>query len=593
MIPDSVLSEIQDKVNIVDVISPFAPLKRAGRNFKGRCLFHEEKSPSFMVSPDKQIFHCFGCGVSGNIFGFLMKYKKIGFREAAQELADRAGVQIPEDEAVRAKNESRNEIYQAVKVAAVFYQEAFREAPSESPVKRYAAKRGLTDETLRKFGIGFSPEAWDAFYQYGTKRLAAPLLEKAGLIMAKTGGGFYDRFRNRLMFPIQDAKGNHIGFGARTLDDSVPKYLNSPETEIYHKGWQLYGLNLAADSARRQDQLILVEGYMDVIACVQAGVENVVAASGTALTIEQIRLMKRYTRNVVVLFDADKAGEMATLRGLDLLVQEECEVRVAEMPQGDDPDTYIKAHGAQKFKEGVIGAAKTLFDYKFGFLGKRFNAKKAEDKARIAMEMIETLRKIPNAVLRASFITKLAQELKVPEAAIAAEMEKKGAGLGAVMEPAPASAASARAVGGEAPMIERLLIGLFLTFPDSAAQARGRIQAADFNHASARSVAEMIFESGDEPVKPAQLLNRVQDDREASQLVARAVHEAEHIEDAGKALLDCIRHLENGRRDRRREELRRQITAAELGGDLEKRNKLLAEFMEFSKKEKLAGNEKK
>ncbi len=586
MIPDSVLAEIQDKLNIADFINTFVPLKRAGRSFKGLCPFHQEKTPSFVVSPDKQIFHCFGCGASGTIISFHMKHQSLEFRDAVRELADRAGVTIPEDVGRREQASSKNEVFEVIKAAEDFYIRALENAGESSVVRAYVKKRGLTRDALSKFGIGYSPDAWDQLIAHLGNKAGLPLLERAGLVLPKQGGGHYDRFRNRLMFPIRDVRGNHLGFGARALDDSIPKYLNSPETEIYQKGKHLYGFHLAADAVKKLDEVVIVEGYMDLIACVMAGTDNVVASSGTALTVDQIRLVKRYTRNVTALFDADKAGEMATLRGLDLLVQEDCSVRIAEMPLGNDPDTYIRSEGAEAFREKVLAGAKTFFDYKIALLGRRYPVKTVEGRVRIAMEMIETLRKVPNAVLKAGLVRRLSEELKLSENALQTEMEKKGDGISGMLKNAATAAREtpARPGTGE-PMSERILIGLLLNFPEYVIRARPLVASADFKNAKSRSIIEFILAGADEDegVKPAQILNRIGDDAEGSSLVTRALHEAATIEDPDKAFEDCVRWIERCRKESRKDILAQEIRAAEMGGDLEKRNRLLVEFQELSK----------
>jgi DNA primase len=578
VIPDAVIREIQERTNIVDVISEFAPLRKMGRNFKGLCLFHEEKTPSFVVSPEKQIFHCFGCGASGNVFTFLMKQKKMDFPDAVRELGAKAGVPVPEDDRDGGVRSSvLKELAGAVQCAADFYARKLEEAPEGSPVRRYVASRGLGREALGAFGIGYSPEAWDELYRYASKRLSAETLEKAGLIMRKSSGGYYDRFRNRLMFPLVDVKGSAIGFGARALDDGFPKYLNSPETPIYQKGKHLYGMNRAVEALKDDDRLVLVEGYMDVVTCVQGGVRNVAASSGTALTPDQVRLIKRFTRNVTVLFDGDKAGEMASLRGLEILVQEDCDVRIAELPEGHDPDSYMRAAGGERFRRNVLDRAKSLFDYKFDALRKRYDPALLEEKVKIAMEMLETIRKAPNAVFRSSLVKRLSDELRVPETALLAEMEKKGAGVRTLVR---AGEASPEARGREAyvPMIERILIGLFLAFPECTERAKRAVTLEDFKNGRARSVAELIFAAGEEPLGPSQILNRVRDDAEASTLVAQSIHEVENIGDHEKAFRDCLRHLEDSRRKRRREALRREIEHAETRGDHARVRELLHEF---------------
>ena len=312
MIPDALLNQIQDRTDIVEIISAYVPLKRAGQNFKAPCPFHHDKTPSFIVSPGKQIFHCFGCGAGGNVFGFLMKYEKNDFREVVQALADRAGIEIPKDRRSGLEEERFAEYAKANQWALDFYRNFLLKESQAEKARAYLKKRGLLDVTTAAFGLGFAPADWDRFYEALRGRVADPILEKLGLIIPKKGGGYYDRFRDRLIFPILDTRGTCVAFGGRVLDDSLPKYLNSPESDFYSKGRNLYGLYQAKKPIRDRDAVVIVEGYMDLIACHQAGVQHVAASLGTALTSEQVRLIKRNTKNVFILYDADKAGEMAT-----------------------------------------------------------------------------------------------------------------------------------------------------------------------------------------------------------------------------------------------------------------------------------------
>ena len=338
LIPENILEDILGRVDIVEVISGYIPLKRAGRNFKALCPFHHEKTPSFMVSPDKQIYHCFACGVGGNAFNFLMQYERLEFPEAVEALARKAGVNLPKDQ----KQDQRavsliTQLYKINELAADFYAHNLISSQGSS-ARSYFLKRGLKDETIKTFNLGFAHDRWDLLINYlRAKGISLSLLEKAGLVLAKEGGGYYDRFRNRLIFPILDIKSRVLGFGARVLGDALPKYMNSPETPIYIKGKNVYGLNFAHEAIREEDAVVVVEGYLDFIIPYQAGVHNIVASLGTAFTPDQAKLLKRYTHNVVMVYDADKAGELASLRSLDIFIDEDMNVKVASLPLGSDP----------------------------------------------------------------------------------------------------------------------------------------------------------------------------------------------------------------------------------------------------------------
>ncbi len=320
LIAQEIITQILDRANIVEIIAGYIPLKQAGRNFKAPCPFHHEKTPSFVVNPDKQIFHCFGCGVGGNVVSFVMKQERMEFPEALRFLADKTGVEIPETEA---RNnplaELRQQILKVNDVAAKFYHNNLLSDKSElaKSAREYLKNRGLGFDHASKFQLGLALDAWDGLLKVlREQNFSAGFLEKAGLLIAKNqGSGHYDRFRQRVIFPIFNARSEVVAFGARSMDkDNPAKYINSPETALYTKGQYLYGLNWAKDMIGRLDAVVVVEGYMDFITPFSAGVENVVASLGTALTVEQIRLIRRYTRNVVMLFDADPAGQAAMIR---------------------------------------------------------------------------------------------------------------------------------------------------------------------------------------------------------------------------------------------------------------------------------------
>jgi DNA primase len=330
-IPENILNEIQDKCDIVEVISGYVSLKPSGRNFKACCPFHHEKTPSFVVSPDKQIYHCFGCNSGGNVFNFIKEHEKIDFIEAVKMLAEKTGVKLPE---YRSHDDQESSIVGAVysvnDVAGNYYYSMLEKSGSSSEASRYKTKRGLDEPVIKKFRIGYADSSWKALLDYLTVRgIKQDTILKAGLIIKGKDNSYYDLFRNRIIFPILDVRNRIIGFGARVMDDSLPKYINSPETAVYKKGQHLYGLNFAKADIKERNFAIITEGYLDVITCHQYGVNNAIASLGTALTTEQIRLLKRYTHNVIMLYDSDKAGEMASLRGLDLLLEEDMNVKIA------------------------------------------------------------------------------------------------------------------------------------------------------------------------------------------------------------------------------------------------------------------------
>lgn len=362
-ISEEILEKIKSQNDIVDVISERVRLKKAGRNFTGLCPFHNEKTPSFSVSQEKQIYKCFGCGEAGNVISFVMKDKNLPFIEAVKYLANRANIPLKLGNGEQSQSNRKKELLYKVNVeAAKFF---FSNLMNNQNAKEYFLNRGIKEETIKKFGLGYANDSWNSLMFYLRKKgINDGLLEEAGLISVnKEKGRKYDRFRNRVMFPVFDYQGKVIGFGGRVLDDSKPKYLNSPETLVFQKGTNLYGLNFALKHNMSERYFVIVEGYMDLISLHQYGITNVVASLGTALTINQARLLKRYADKVVISYDADLAGQMATLRGLEILRTAGFDVRVLSIPQGKDPDEYVRSNGKEAFLK-LINNAEPLIDYR-------------------------------------------------------------------------------------------------------------------------------------------------------------------------------------------------------------------------------------
>ena len=362
-ISEEILEKIKSQNDIVDVISERVRLKKAGRNFTGLCPFHNEKTPSFSVSQEKQIYKCFGCGEAGNVISFVMKDKNLPFIEAVKYLANRANIPLRLGNGEQSQSNRKKELLYKVNVeAAKFF---FSNLMNNQNAKEYFLNRGIKEETIKKFGLGYANDSWNSLMFYLRKKgINDGLLEEAGLISVnKEKGRKYDRFRNRVMFPVFDYQGKVIGFGGRVLDDSKPKYLNSPETLVFQKGTNLYGLNFALKHNMSERYFVIVEGYMDLISLHQYGITNVVASLGTALTINQARLLKRYADKVVISYDADLAGQMATLRGLEILRTAGFDVRVLSIPQGKDPDEYVRSNGREAFLK-LINNAEPLIDYR-------------------------------------------------------------------------------------------------------------------------------------------------------------------------------------------------------------------------------------
>ncbi|MFW6147010.1 MAG: DNA primase [Thermodesulfobacteriota bacterium] len=358
--------EVRKAADIVEVVGQYVELKKAGQNYVGLCPFHSERSPSFTVNQNKQIFHCFGCGRGGDVFTFWMEYHNLSFPQSLEDLAERYHVALPQrrdpaGEQKRAK--IKQELFTINKLACTYFHQVLLNSAKGKPGRDYLSKRGISDKVISKFKLGYAVNRWDGLTEYmRAKDYSLGGAARAGLIVGKADGTYYDRFRNRVMFPIFDLNDHIIGFGGRILDDSLPKYINTPETPIYHKGAWLYGLDSAYKDIREQGRAILVEGYMDVVALRQYGISNVVATLGTALTGDQIRRLKGYTKELIVLFDPDDAGRMAALKSFPLFLHEGVTARVLVLPQGQDPDTYIRTRGPDAFMT-LLEKAVPIFDF--------------------------------------------------------------------------------------------------------------------------------------------------------------------------------------------------------------------------------------
>lgn len=419
---DELIEEIRSNNDIVDVISQYVTLKRSGRNFFGLCPFHKEKSPSFAVSPDKQIFHCFGCNAGGNVIHFVSKIESINFKETLELLAERANIELPtldngEDEKTA---RLKSKVYEINQIAAEFYHENLYK-PTSKVAQEYIKKRKLDNNTLKAFLIGYAGN-FDELYQIlKAKGYTEEEMLASSLIKKTPDGKFMDSFRKRLMFPIQDVRDKVIAFGGRVLDDSKPKYINSPENIVYSKGRNLFGLNVA----KRHDtkQIIIVEGYMDAISLYQRGITNVVASLGTALTEAQGRLLRRHSEKVILGYDADGAGQSAILRGMEILQNMGCDLRVLQIEGAKDPDEYVVKYGPERFQKCVENAI-SLVEFKVKILKKDLNLEVTNDKIKFLNEIAKILAKVSNQMEREIYVEKLSKDYKISKEAIQAEINK-------------------------------------------------------------------------------------------------------------------------------------------------------------------------
>ena len=422
---DDIIEEVRMKNDIVDVVSQYVKLNRRGNTYFGLCPFHNEKTPSFSVTPSKQMYYCFGCGAGGNVYNFVMEYENYTFGEALQHLADRAGVQLPKIEysrEAREKAEKRATLLEINKLAAsYFYYQLRRENGSQAYA--YLINRGVSEDTIKKFGLGYSDKYSDDLYRYlRSKGYTEDQIRQAGLINTDEKNGVYDKFWNRVMFPIQDINHRVIGFGGRVMGDGKPKYLNSPETEIFDKSRNLYGLNFARTS--RKGNVILCEGYMDVIAMHQAGFTNAVATLGTALTEEQSRLIAQYTGEVVLSYDSDAPGQAATRRATGLLEAAGGKIRVLSIPDAKDPDEFIKKFGAERFAQLIEGSSSAT-DFAINKLRQENDVTTAEGKVSFLKQFAALMAGLPNPIEREVYLSKVCRELEVDKAAVAGQIARE------------------------------------------------------------------------------------------------------------------------------------------------------------------------
>lgn len=425
------IEEIRSKIDLVQFISEFLPLKKAGRNFKGICPFHAEKTPSFMVSPERQIWHCFGCSKGGDVYGFLMEMERMEFGEALRTLAKRAGITLQSYQPTKSESE-KDKLFQVNHLALEFFHFLLLNHTVGKKALSYILQRGITKESLETFKIGYAPAMWDGLQKFliGKKGFLASELEQAGLIIKRasaSGGGaqgFYDRFRDRLMFPLLDHRGDVTGFAGRVLDPEAKeaKYVNTPETLLYHKSELLYPLQITKEDIKKENTAVVVEGELDAISSYQAGIENVVAIKGSALTEQQAKLLKRYADNLILSLDADSAGDMASRRGIEIADQIGFNIKVVTLEKYKDPDEA--AQKEPKYLKERIEKAENIYDFYLDSAFKRFRGQAPEEKKKIGQEIIPILAKIEDQIVRDVFIKKLASRLNVNEESIILQIEK-------------------------------------------------------------------------------------------------------------------------------------------------------------------------
>ncbi len=558
-IPDDIVEQVRTASDIVEVVGQHVQLVRRGSaNYFGLCPFHKEDTPSFSVNTERQIYHCFGCNAGGNVFRFVQEVDRVSFTEAVTYLAERAGIRLPEHEAPSAAIAENDALFRANELARKYFQHLLTSDPQGHNGLSYLRRRGLDEDVIARFGLGYAPSAWDGLIQVARRRgLSAQVLEKAGLALPRrTGNGHYDRFRDRVTFPIANLTGRTIAFGARALQaDQDPKYLNSPETPIYHKGSVLYGLDQAREPIRRQGRALVVEGYMDLISLSQAGVEHVVASSGTALTDDQCRLLGRYAREVLLVFDGDAAGTQAAVRGAEAALAAGLEVRVVVLPEEHDPDSYVRERGVQGLNQLLAEAAPVL-EFLVQRLRQQHDLGTAAGKGQALESLRPLLTRTADPVRRDLLLREAAQRLGVDESAMRQSMQQAQRRPGRPLPRNDAGAPPATASAPPPPAAEVAFLGILLNHPRLLAATAAALPVESLTHANCRALLTLLFSHAEAPgaVDPARLVTELED-ASLARLVTQCTMQGFDPDQVDAQWQDYCRHFQ-------RESLTRQIERA-------------------------------
>lgn len=591
-IADEKINEIRERVDIVDVVSSYLPLKRSGANHSGLCPFHAEKTPSFNVNGPRQIFHCFGCGVGGNVFSFLMRMEGLSFPEAVRRMGERVGIEVEEETLSPAEERRREELEQLGRingVAAEFYHKILLDDPEGAPGRRYLRERGYDGEIARQFQLGFAPARWDSLTKHlSEKGFAAELVrDKLGLTRAGNEGREYDLFRNRLLFPIHDLNGRVAAFGGRVLDDALPKYINSPESPLYHKGRLLFGLYQAREAMRHRGEGIVVEGYFDQLALVRAGFGQAVATCGTALTAEHARLLKRYCGRLLLLFDQDSAGLKATFRAMDVLLAEGMPAAVITLDAGEDPDSFLRKQGTEAFAER-LAQARPVLDL---FMERTLAGAQGDvaATARGVEEILARLRLLPSDIERSLQLQRLAERTGLDVKLLGAKLPgARSATPPAVATPPRPQLAPPRPrkAGGAGTKAQEWLLRLLLAEPTVRQRVAEEGAASLFIDSDYLALAERILQQGGEGELAAEKLLDDTLTEEQTALLSGILMKDEELffEVQESVFVGCRQAVVQEQKRRRSKELQQLIEQAEKSGALEERAAYQRELTEINRK---------
>jgi len=570
-IPPDIITRVREASDIVEVISRFLPLKKQGKRFVALCPFHSEKAPSFSVSPDKQLYYCFGCQAGGNVISFLMAHEKMEFTEAVKYLADLAGIKIPEKRETQKETERKAELWQANNLALDYFSRCLRNERVGKPARGYLAKRGIDKKTVDTFSIGYAPDLWDGLIKFAkSKRFDLKILEEAHLLQrSDKSGDLFDFFRGRLIFPIHAISGKILGFGGRALkDDQQPKYLNSPESPIYQKRRVLYGLFQTKDSIEKKRAAILVEGYTDLASLYQSGFDNVAAVSGTAFTLEQARLLSRFADGVFVLFDSDQAGSSAALRSVEHLFAAGLEVKLIALPAGEDPDSLIRGRGPKALEE-VLAAPLSFFEFKGRQLRKPFPELLMRQQEEFLRGMADLASQIGDLNRRSLFVENLAQHFKLREETVRRLFGRKK----------PTKKDEEIAVRErQRTDLEEEFLNLLVTHKDFIAEAVKAVSPEALDDAGCRDVYRLISETLKEKRDVSfQNIFELAPTQRAKDAVLRSA-QADMGEASPEVLLqDHVRQLKYRDISSRLRSLNRDLEMAQKSGDRERADRIFLE----------------
>lgn len=572
MISNQIIEEIRNKIDIVAVISEYVKLRKTGKNYVGLCPFHSEKSPSFTVSPEKQLFHCFGCGEGGNLFTFFMKMENISFGEAVKELASRIGISVSEDNFAKSKKTEKEKLYEVMLLAAKFFRKCLEESVGEK-ARNYLAKRGISSESAKLFQLGFAPDGWDNLFKFLISRGVAPdLIETAGLTLPREEkGNYYDRFRNRLIFPIFDLRGRVIAFSGRTLSEEEPKYLNSPETLIFRKGENFYGLNLSKEKIKEAKYAILVEGNLDLISVFQAGITNIIAPLGTSLTLTQCKLITRFTQNVVLAFDTDAAGEAAAERAIELLRDQDLKVKIAVLTEAKDPDEFIHKFGVEAFKKAVA-TSQPYLEFKIRKVLTKRNLTEIEERAAAVKEIAKILVQEKDSFVQKEYAKFAANLLKLELDILLTEIKRENyltrtkKDLRWSTEKPPSKIFEA----------EKKLIAFSFQGKEALETIKREISPEEFISPEAKFIINLLFSIKEEDRVNFShfLLEKITEEKPRRLLTQILVSEEPQYNE--KIILDCIQTIKKEHRKNRVAALRAELEKAERAGETKKAAELLA-----------------